>query len=437
VPGPCDTTITFQIPTTNPGQTGSRIVAAGHLVDIQISRNRIRRTGACGIGPVGFFDPNAGPEIVAIQNLSITANTISRTLSREITGVPQALSGAFGAICIPFVGDLIIRDNVITDFGSRPGDPVCGIFVLYGQTIDISRNQVVETRDWNLSTPEQDSLSGIRGGIVVVSATPPSFTAAGSLYSNANSLASAYAAPSFVPGVPALRVEHNVVRVASGDALEAVGFGTFSIVNNHLSTAGTVQGGGVSALAQTVFIVNLGISIEFAALGKFSTLGQNQPVLTSFQAGGSGTTSNGAVTFAENMCQLEGKITRPHAFSSVMIVTLDDLIFANNQCWMDAISPATAALDVIASPATAALDAMLVAGFVQVTSNRFQEVLGSVLASGFTAGLLNITGQNISSHCMFATGLLKPALLTGNLSLFKAEACHAAAKALKLNFTES
>jgi hypothetical protein len=131
VPGPCDTTITLQIPTTNPGQPGSRIVAAGHLVDIQINRNRIRNTGACGIGPVGFFDPNLGPEIVAIQNLSINANTISHTLLREVTGMPRVLSGAFGAICIPFVEDLVIRDNVITDFGFRPGDPVCGIFVLY------------------------------------------------------------------------------------------------------------------------------------------------------------------------------------------------------------------------------------------------------------------------------------------------------------------
>jgi hypothetical protein len=422
VPGPCDTTITLQIPTTNPGQTGSRIVAAGHLVDIQIDRNRIRNTGACGIGPVGFFDPNAGPEIVAIQNLSIIANTISHTLSREITGVPQDVSGAFGAICIPFVEDLIIRDNVITDFGSRPGDPVCGIFVLYGQIIDISRNQVLETRDWNLSTPEPVSPIGLRGGIVVVNATPPSFTIAGSLYRNANSLAGAYAAPSFVPGVPALRVEHNVVRVASGDALEAVGFGTFSIVNNHLSTAGTVQGGGVSALAQTVFIVNLGISIEFAALGNFSSFARGQPAPASFQAGGSGTTSNGAVTFTENLCQLEGRITRPHAFSSVMVMSLDDLIFGNNQCWMDA---------------TAALDAMLVAGFVQVTSNRFQEVPRSVLASGFTAGLLNITGQNISSHCLFATGLLQPALLTKNLSLVPAQACDASAELLKLNFTNA
>jgi len=50
---------------------------------------------------------------------------------------------------------------------------------------------------------------------------------------------------------------------------------------------------------------------------------------------------------------------------------------------------------------------------------------------------LNITGQNISSHCLFATGLLQPALLTKNLSLLPAQACDAAARGLKLTFTES
>ena len=426
LPGPCDTKIKLQIPVTSPGQPGSRVVVAGELVDIQINCNRIRNTGACGIGPVGFFDPKGGPEVVAIQNLSITANTISRTLLREVTGLPQAFSGAFGAICIPYVENLIVRDNVIMDFGFRPGDPVCGIFVLYGQVVDISRNEVLETRDWNLTTQVEVVPGGIRGGIVVASATPPSFTTSASLYSKANSLGTAYIAPSFVPGVPALRVEHNIVRGATGDALEAIGFGPFSIVNNHLSTAGTIRATGVPALAQTVFIMNLGHSIDFPAVGKFSSLGQNQQAGATFQSRGSGTTSNGAVTFTDNMCQLEGRITRPHAFSSVMIASLDDLIFGNNQCWIDAIT----------GPATIALDAMLSASFVQVTGNRFQEVLGSVAASGFTVGLLNITGHNISSHCLFATGLLKPALLTRNLSLLAMEACDRAAKTLNLNFTE-
>ncbi len=222
-------------------------------------------------------------------------------------------------------------------------------------------------------------------------------------------------------------MEHNVVRVASGDALEAGGFGAFSIVNNHFSTVGTPRGEGVTAIAQTVFLLNLGISIELASLaGKFSNLGQPQTVSTSFVGRGSGSTSNGAITFTDNMCQLEARVSQPRSFSSITIMTLDDLIFGNNQCWVDAL------------PLMAALDAFLLAGSLQATSNRFQEAAGfPVLASGFTIGALNITGHNISTYCLFATGTLQPALNTKNLSLIGSQLCNEFAKGkLQLNFTE-
>ena len=426
VPGPCDTTTNFQIPASNPSLPGSRLVAAGRLINVQINRNRIRNTGACGIGPVGFFDLNSGPEIVSIQNLTISANTIAGTLRRKVTPLVQTTSGGFGAICVPFVEDLAIRDNAITDFGSQPGDPVCGIFVLYGQIIDISRNQVLETRDWNLTTQVEPSSGVIRGGIVVLAATPPSFTNTGSIFIKATPLAAEYAAPLFVPGVPALRVEHNVVRVASGDALEAGGFGPFSIVNNHLATAGTRGAEGLAVIAQTVLILNLGIPIELASqAGKFSSFAERQTVSTSFLGRDSATLSSGAVTFTNNMCQLEARVSEPQALSSVTIVTLDDLIFGNNQCWLDA------------SRFTAYVDALLVASFLQATSNRFQEAAGfPVAASAFTIGALNITGQNISTYCLFATGISTshPALKVDNLSLVSSDSCDSTARSLNLNF---
>lgn len=426
IPGPCDTTITLQIPGSKSGQPGTRIVAAGKLANIQINRNRIRNTGACGIGPVGFFDPKAGPEIVMIENLTIAANTISRTLLREVSAVAQIESGAFGAIALPYVENLVIRDNAITDFGSRPGAPVCGIFVLVGQMIDISRNHVLETRDWNLSGPYDVAPGLLRGGIVIAAATPPPFVNPASVYLKAQ--LAEYTVPSFVPAVPALRVEHNVVRVASGEALEVVGFGPFSIVNNHLSTAGTPRGG-ATAIAQTVLILNLGVAIEAASLfSKYSTLGKTQTTEPSVSLSrGPTTTSNGTILFTNNICQLEARATKPHFFSSVSILSLDDLIFSNNQCWIDAVSR------------SGFLDAVLLASYVQVLGNRFQEAaLFPVLASGYTAGALNVTAQNISTYCLFCTGTLQPALDANNLSLVPVGACDAVAqKDLHLKFTES
>ena len=55
--------------------------------------------------------------------------------------------------------------------------------------------------------------------------------------------------------------------------------------------------------------------------------------------------------------------------------------------------------------------------------------------AGFTLGALNITSQNISTYCLFATGILQPAIDKFNLSLMPAQLCQQAAKDMNLNFT--
>jgi hypothetical protein len=334
----------------------------------------------------------------------------------------------YAAVCVPDVENLVIRDNSITDFGNQPGDTVCGIFVLHGQMLEISRNQVLETRDWSRTSSDQlPAVGGLRGGIVIVLATPPTFTATSSPYTDAVGIAAEYTPPVYIPGLPALRVEHNVVRIAVGEALEALGYGPFSIVNNHLATGGMVKIGG-SSLAETVLILNLGTAIEAASsVGNYSKLNEGNYVYSSnFASRKSGNPSNGAVLFTNNICELEAQISRRRCFASVAILSLDDLIFSNNQCWLDG------------PRLTASLDALLAAGSLQVTSNRFQEAAGfPVAASGVTIGVLNITGQNISTYCLFVTGILQPALNVDNISLLGSEVCDGVARNMKLNFKES
>ena len=99
-----------------------------------------------------------------------------------------------------------------------------------------------------------------------------------------------------------------------------------------------------------------------------------------------------------------------HAFSNVLILTLDSLIFAGNHCWIDG------------PTLCAAVDALLLAGSLQVADNRFQEAPGfSVLASGVTAGVLNITSLNISTYCLFVEGVMT--VNANNLSVIPATAC--------------
>jgi Family of unknown function (DUF6519) len=420
VPGPCDTTVTLTIPgSTTGGQDGGTVIPSGKLRNIQICRNRIRRTGLCGIGPVGFFNLAEALEVIGIENLTIAGNTIASTLLGELAPSIGGLSiAAYGAICVPDVENLVVRDNEVTDFGRRPGDAACGIFVLHGEMVEISRNHVLETRDWT-ARQDQPAAAGLRGGILMLLVTPPSFQAIPS-FTGATTTGST---PAYLPNLPALRVEHNTVRVALGNALAAAGYGPFAIVNNHLATGGTIRTEGRS-LAETVLIMNLSLSIESQSLGKFTQLNQGTFTVAPDLARGAVNPACGAVLFTNNTCQLEARLNQRKCTASVAIFALDDLIFGNNVCWLDG------------PPATAIVDALLAAGSLQVTSNRFQEAAGfPVFASGFTLGALNITSQNISTYCLFASGTLQPAIDNNNLSLMPSQLCQEAAKRMNLNFT--
>jgi Family of unknown function (DUF6519) len=440
-PDACSTTGTLQLPgTTGSGSTTQSFVAAGPLINIQIDRNRIRYMGLCGIGPVGFFDLDENAEVISVEDLSITANHITHTLldsleAKTVGEFDDAKTSAFayGAICVPDVRNLIIYDNVIADFGKTPGAAqACGIFVLNAEMADISRNQIRETRDWALAASDKDASSGsLCGGIVILLATPPTFTSVNSLAAWSASAVAApdrldsnvdakLSMPTYAPGLPALRVEHNVVRVAVGHALQAFGFGPFSIVNNHLSTGGTVAVREIQRVT-TVQILNLGLSIELANL--FSTFtGVASYTLSALpdRAGGAlAASSNGTVLFANNICQLEARANRERGIASVMIASLDHVLFADNQTWIDG------------RGLCAIFDALLLAVSIQVNSNRLQESLGSVLLSGATLGLLNITTHNLSTYCLLAKGMAGKTIDQPNVTWVPSAACEELSRSLQ------
>lgn len=162
-----------------------------------------------------------------------------------------------------------------------------------------------------------------------------------------------------------------------------------------------------------VLIMNLGTAIEAGtSVGRFSDQYQGKSPLSTTVPGQGGMPSSGVVLFTNNICQLETRLSSNQCFCSVLLLSLDDLIFSNNQCWLDG------------ATGTAFLDALLVASSIQVTGNRFQEARSfPVLVSGLTAGALNITSQNISTYCLLATGMLQPAIDNNNLSLIDAGIC--------------
>jgi len=384
---PCSTTGTLQLPSTNTG--GQSLGAGGPLKNIQIERNRIRNTGLCGIGPVGFFDLEQTPEVISIENLSITGNEISSTLLSAVAG-PGTTNPTFGygAICVPDVENLVIRDNTITDFGQTVAAEVSGIFVLHAETAEISRNQVRQTRAWTSGT-EKLPGSGACAGILLSAVTPPAL-------SSAAAYASVLVAPVYQPGVPAVRVEDNVVQVAAGLALEIVGLGPFSVVNNSLSSGGTVTVEGTPP-AVTVLIANFGAALGVSQSRLFSDV---YTYATTGLRGSTRTTSappsSGAVIFTNNVCQLEMRAAYQTGVASVLVGSVDHVLFGDNLCWVDG------------ARVSIAFDALVLARTVQVTSNRFQEnfldikTFISCLSAG---GPANITTQNISDHTIIALPL--------------------------------
>jgi hypothetical protein len=398
----CTKTGTLQSPTTFPRLQGSSVVVSGLLEDITIDRNTIEEFGLCGIGPVGFFNLLKTLEVVAIEGLKITSNTITKTLQRNTDSI-LSFNAGYGAVCLTTVEDLVIRDNVITDFGARPGIGVAGIFLLHGETTEISRNQVVDNRDWNdSSAPDQTGdPAETMGAISIVMATPPTLE---------SDLTGFRALAVFEPGLPALRIQENVVRVPLGQALEVLGFGPFAISDNHFSCGGNIPGSSSSTL-QCVEILNMGTGIELVSSSAFS---QSYGLATSFNpafsANVAATSSCGSVIFTDNMCQLELREVPQTGFGSVLIASLDHLTFSNNHCWLDA-----SGKGLIATGQGMFVDAFLLGGTLNAIGNRFQEAQNAVVLSAWTIGQLNITSQNISTFCIYPQGSVVAA--TNNLAI--------------------
>ena len=413
---------TLVLPPTD--SNNNQLAADGPLMNIRIERNRISDIGLCAIGPVGFFTSST-PEIVGIANLTILGNTISGTLQATLSPFPQSVTGlGYGAICLPDLQSLVLNDNVITDFGSQPGAPVCGIFILNVEQAEISRNQAIETRDWTTIPPgPAAAIDGIQSGISILMVTPPALnqTATSAAWSGSSpqGLTTPANLPVYQPGLPALRMDQNVVRVALGYSVSILGFGPFSITGNHFTTGGTVPSEH-TRVALNVMIANLGMAVEFDTPTYFNALWDNINNPPTLQASDNAlsNSSSGLVLFADNICQVENRVSGESGMTSILIAALDHVTFANNHTWMDGggVEISGAGNYRLAT----IMDIMLIGITVQVTSNRLQEALGAVVFSGFTAALLNITSQNISSFCLYT---FPTSAASNNLCYFDQKAC--------------
>ena len=204
--------------------------SAGALYEIRIERNRITNMGLCGIGVVGFFDLDAADEFISVVGLDILGNRITRCLFRELAPIPENMRTfmAYGAVALADVEDLRFYDNVVEDNGPDERFPVCGLFVLHGEGLDIHRNRILNT---GAKTAEgaADAAPGFRGGIVIAFAVPGivPLQLGGQFYPRQD-------------GRPAARIHDNVVSQPLGQALFLQALGPVSVQGNALTSRGLI-----------------------------------------------------------------------------------------------------------------------------------------------------------------------------------------------------
>ena len=418
-PDPCGKGNIFYPGTVVFGNQNANVVVDGRLTDIHIENNRIRNMGLCGIGPIGFFDLGKSPEVVTVSGLWIVANEIADCLSRTLTQYSAAQSTmlGYGGICLPDVTLVVIRDNVILNTGATLADPVTGIFVLHGAQVEISRNQIQDTRT---TTPSFTNAapSGFRAGISLIMVTPLDTPgAASSTWTTSTNATGVHKAPSlYAHGAPALIVQENIVDIPLGLALSVAGLGAFSIYGNHFSTGGVQSS---APVAGCVFIVNLGSAVEspvavttaedwlalLAALNSGATTAQAYQSVYGSVTSVVGAIAPGPVNFSHNRCSLRPFFPPHEVVTSILIGTYDDLGFHNNQCW-------------VAGGGLAACDALLVGISARVTGNRFQEPLGALTFSVLTAGAVaTIISLNEGSNVMEVLAPPAQTYSTGNVRL--------------------
>jgi hypothetical protein len=378
--------------------------SAGALYDIRIERNRIEQMGLNGIGVAGFFDLSKQDEFISVVGLDILGNTIHHCLNRPLEVIPEDMtqSMGYGGIALADVEYLIVHDNVIEHNGLDHLEPICGIFVLHGEGVDISRNRILNN---GAKTPQSSANAkpGARGGINIIFGIAPteSVEIKGRDFPRQN-------------GVPAIKVHDNIVSHPLGRALSLIALGPISVQGNQFTSRGVVmklRPVSPSFIASTVLIGNLGMSMElYGQLLFFSGINKGQFYA---EAGHSMTNSalvipkpslddktrgqymaNGNVQFSDNQCVLDLVETGLSlSVSSIFIYSLDDIGFHDNQCDCSLLD------DFV-------LTQSIVLGFsMRASGNRFKEGIANAIYSAVTIGVMNMTTHNQATHCLRILGV--------------------------------
>jgi hypothetical protein len=410
----------------------------GFIKDLAIENNEISYMGLNGIGVVNFFSLETVGLLVSVNNAAIYRNKIVKCLGDSSAAVnPEMVNEmALGGIALADCEDLTVRENLIEENGPGLLSPACGVFVQYGEKIDISDNRVLNNGPETLKRVT-GAVKAIGGGIVI----------RWTLKTMLTNFMIEKQMP-YTDGVPAVKIHDNIVTHPMGPALVICAMGPVSVVGNHLTSQGIDAHVLFYWLAGAVLIIDLGVSRDlFAAilLAGLRTIMQGQTNRTlymgqaqMFTAGniymrdpcflfplqdaggyttgfqdtqpeivGVGKTDKfplfefllylpgGSVLFSNNQTTLDLRSGEwDFALCSQLIFSLDDIAYVSNQ------SECNSFLDAVIA------DVVTLGVTVRNNDNRFQEGFTLTLFSLISIGLwLNTWTGNQASHCITAVGL--------------------------------
>lgn len=383
--------------------------SAGDLYDIEISGNVISRHGANGIAVVRFFGLRGGGlPLVSVHGLTIADNRIIGCLRHEIAAptsqLMQLLLG-YGGIALAFTTELVIEGNRIEDNGLNWRDPICGIFVLVADGLQIEHNLVRGNGAPDVGRIE-GARNGIRAGIHVWLAL-----SLGKPGKYAGEMMSAATRRSLAHGVDQLRVHANQVEHPLGRALFMLGAGPMLITDNRFASEALADAV-TDRFARTVLVGNLGvgrdwtIGLLYALLYRILAMMGYENIaryvcpmakLGALTKGVNPLLPTGKTQFDNN--QISFNMDDPEQgfdLSSVLLLSLDDVSACDNQF----------EYHIRAERRRLALADLVAAGMtVRTNDNRLSETWGRAFFSILSLGLLNTAADNQSTHCIRVLGL--------------------------------
>ncbi len=381
----------------------------GFLYEIAIERNRVQAMGLNGIGvPMPMPRATTGNMLLLytaqqrarsllgspVIGLAIRDNRLAANLRNPFDAAMRAasLTRGFGGISLGLVDDAAITGNRIEGHGRSGADPVCGVFVQYGESVEIARNVVLDNGVAPASANTTIS-DGQRGGVVL------GLVANFGLFAALNRGVDAGAAAS------AARVLANHVEQPVGCALLLRAFGPV-MVNDNVLASERSSVGGLDALAGTVMIANLA-GVQTAGLpvqtqlavantnAKDTDSDERQPVgaLTHSRLQLVETAftrvapllPTGATLFNDNQVRAGAAHTAP---VTQLVIGYDDIGFASNQCHTD-------------QSANVYANTFIIGATLRATGNRFRERAATTNLSLLTISTrANNTTFNQGDHCI-------------------------------------